>query len=274
MSRDLPARPLRIDFGYFVTLKEAAKIYGASFFRLLAWSVVSAVSAGVICALPILLGAANFREWGGETWQGLLAGVIAVVGMVVFHVLNSFLLTPAGCVIICDQAIREERATFTESLGRAVAGVAVHAGSLSALFLVYTFLLILFLLPGLLLAFWLFEASPAAAILALLGFVLLGSVFLLVTSMLALPALLLEEEGASNALLRSWQLSTQGLSALVGIALTFLLVQSTITIPFVALGLAGLGGLVHGALGLFLPAIMVAAYHGLAAEDARIVGRS
>ena len=266
-------KALKVDFGYFVTIQTAARIYGASFFRLMAWALFSVVSAGVVCALPILLGIANYQRYGDE-WQGLLGGVIALIGIVVYYVLSNFLLTPAGCVILCDQAIRDERATFSEALGRAVAGVAVNAGSLCALFLVYTFLLLLFLFPGLLLAYWLHEISPPAAALAMIGFALLGSVFILVTSMLALPALLLEEEGASSALVRSWQLSTQGIGALVGIALTFLFVQGSITAPFQALGLAGLGALVHAALGLFLPALMVAAYHGLAAEDAHLLGRA
>lgn len=265
-------KALKVDFGYFVTLQIAARIYGAAFFRLLAWTAVSVVSAGVVCALPIGLGYANW-QLHGEAWQGLLGGSIAVIGIVVYYVLSNFLLAPAGCVILCDQAIREERATFSEAIGRAVAGVAVNAGSLCALFLVYTFLLLLFLFPGLLLAYWLHQISPPAAALALVGFALLGSVFILVTSMLALPALLFEEEGASSALVRSWQLSTQGIGALVGLALTFLFLQGTISLPFQALGLGALGVLVHAALGLFLPALMVAAYHGLAAEDARLLGR-
>lgn len=265
-------KALKVDFGYFVTIQAAAKIYGASFFRLVAWALISVISAAVVCALPIGLGLANYRLHG-DAWQGLLGGVIAVIGFVVYYVLSNFLLMPAGCVILCDQAIHEERATFSEALGRAVAGVAVHAGSLCALFLVYTFLLLLFLFPGLLLAFWLFQISPVAAALALIGFALLGSVFILVTSMLALPALLLEEEGTSSAMVRSWQLSTQGLGALVGIALTFLFVQASISAPFQAMGVAWIGVMVHAALGLFLPALMVAAYHGLAAEDARLVGR-
>lgn len=265
-------KALKVDFGYFVTLQIAARIYGATFFRLLAWTAVSVVTAGVLCALPVLLGIANYHRYGDE-WQGLLGGVIALIGIVVYYVLSNFLLAPAGCVILCDQAIRDERATFSEAIGRAVAGVAVNAGSLCALFLVYTFLLLLFLFPGLLVAYWLFEVSPPAAALALIGFALLGSVFILVTSMLALPALLLEEEGASSALVRSWQLSTQGIGALIGLALTFLFVQGTISAPFQLVGLGGLGALVHAALGLFLPALMVAAYHGLAAEDARLLGR-
>ena len=85
MKRDLPARPLRVDFGYFVTLKVAARIYGASFFRLLAWSVFSVISAGVICALPVLLGLANYKHYPDGAWQGLLGGVIAVLGLVVYH---------------------------------------------------------------------------------------------------------------------------------------------------------------------------------------------
>ena len=118
-----------------------------------------------------------------------------------------------------------------------------------------------------------FPLSQAGAVLALFGFALLGGVVLLATSMLALPALLLEEKGASHALTRSWQLGTQGLGSLAGLAGSFLLVQSLIATPFAALGLPLIGNLAGVAFGLFLPALMVAAYHGLAAEEAHVLGR-
>lgn len=268
-----PPRPLKVDFGFFVTLGAAARVYARTFFRTAAWALFSFVSALVVCALPFGLGYVNYHRYGGDTWQGLFAGSVAVLSMLAFHVLSTFVLSPSGSVVLCDQTMREEQGGFGESLGRAAAAVAVNAGSLALLFLVYVLLLALFLLPGLVLFYLLYERSPAGALLALFGFGAIGTLFLLATSLLALPALLLEERGASHALVRSWELSRPGFGALAAMAGVFICALGLLPLPFKLLGSNLLAALTYEGVVLFLPALMAAAYHGLAAEDARLLGR-
>ncbi|MGE0708134.1 MAG: hypothetical protein AB7N76_00705 [Planctomycetota bacterium] len=270
-------RPLKVDFGFFVTLKLALSGFAGSFGRLLAWTALALVSAGVVCALPILLGLANYHRYTVAAWQGLAGGSIALIGMLVLVVSWVFLLTPAGGAVLVDQRLRGDELGAGEALGRAALAVLLRAGSLAAIFAVYLALVTLFLLPGLAVCYGLFLVSggnltlPALFLYGVIG---LGLVLLVATLGLAVPICLLEEAPASEALARSWALSSQGLGAMTGLSALYVGVGVLIHAPFEAIGLAGLGSLLSfGVVSLFLPALLVAAYHGLAAEDADVLGR-
>jgi hypothetical protein len=269
-------QPLKVDFGFFVTLRLALSGFRGSFGRLSAWTILAGVSAAVVCALPILLGMANYVRYGVQAWQGLAGGTIALIGLLVLVVSWAFLLTPAGGAVLVDHSLRDDELPFGEAMGRAAMAVLFRSTSLSAIFAVYLALVTLFVLPGLAAFYWLFHLTGSELLptIFLAGEVGVGLVFLVATLGLAVPVCLLEDVSAGPALARSWALSSQGLSSMAGLSALYVGVGFVAHVPFALAGLGNLGWMASFTVGaLFLPALLVAAYHGLAAEDARILGR-
>ena len=94
---------------------------------------------------------------------------------------------------------------------------------------------------------------------------------------LATPIVMLEERGAIQALSRAWSLSRTQLPV-VGL----ILLEYGLVYLFAALLLAVLGHLIGAPplivllahiLDVLWPALLVAIYHGLAAEEAEVLGR-
>tara|TARA_B100000965_G_scaffold234453_1_gene196381 strand:- start:579 stop:1460 length:882 start_codon:yes stop_codon:yes gene_type:complete len=272
--------PLKVDFGFFVTLRLAGQGFWRSLPRVLTWSLLSTISAGVICALPILLGLANYyrNTQGGETsTAGLVGGSVALLAMLLWWVGSGFVLAPAGGVVLVDQELREDEAGWSEALGRAMVAVLNQAGSLVVIFTIYLALVTLIVLPGLVGCYAVFKVSGDNRLLAavfLAGEVGIGLTFLIATLGLAIPVCLLEEAGPGEALGRSWQLSTLGLGSMAGLAGVYVTASLLFTILLEAIGLGWLFEVgASFVFSLFLPALLVAAYQGLAAEDAEVLGR-
>ena len=204
-------------------------------------------------------------------------GSVALLAMLLWWVGSGFVLAPAGGVVLVDQELRDEEPGWSEALGRAVVAVLNQAGSLVVIFTIYLALVTLIVLPGLVGCYAVFKASGDNRLLAavfLAGEVGIGLTFLIATLGLAIPICLLEEAGPGESLGRSWQLSTLGLGSMAGLAGVYVSASLLFTIALEAIGLGWLFEVCASfVFSLFLPALLVAAYQGLAAEDAEVLGR-
>ena len=90
---------------------------------------------------------------------------------------------------------------------------------------------------------------------------------------LAVPVCLLEEREAIDSLGRAWALSQQRFFPLVGLIVTYYVVGWILVAPFLALNWPLEAAVLGQLLWLFQPALLVAAYHGLSAEAAGVLGR-
>jgi hypothetical protein len=278
---------LPIDFGFLSTYLLAARSFFASLGRLVAWNVVAFLVSFTVCAIPGVIGvmvlAASGYAWGDDLdTAGRQLGAFLALGSVVMGVvLKEFILLPAGCAIFVDQAIRSRDLGFGEAFALAFRRVIRSAGTLFLVFLVYALLAMLLLLPASLLLVYGSQVlgNPDQTLLPLAGFTLIlcGGLLLLVVGLgLAVPAVVLEQRSAFEALGRAWELSQQHLWSWAGMVIVYALLYAICSVAFQALGQVTipLVSLVLSMLpDLFWPALLVAAYHGLVAEHAGTLGR-
>lgn len=272
---------LPIDFGLLATPRLATRAMLASLGRLVGWTAFSVLATFTVFALPIVLSFFAFKlTYEGEpTWlTDLLAATFfaSSAGMVLTHFL---FLVPSGCAVFLDHAIRGRRpplgAAFREAWWRFV-------GSAPRLFGVLVVVALLFLPYAVLVlgAAWVINVGvgPLPATLLALAGLSLGLLPIFTVLGLAVPVVVLEERSAHAALARAWELVR-------GHLLTFgLLVVAYFVVVAVVGGVLGLLGALTGLqvpLGvlsqlidvLLWPSLLVAAYHGLSAEQAGVPGR-
>lgn len=274
---------LPIDFGLLTTFRRAAKAFFPNVPRILAWSVVALLVALTVCGIPGVIGAVVYGNAGPDTLLGQLGGIVVILAILGYRLLNAFLLIPAGCAVFIDDAIRGRKPDFAEAFSRAWRRVLGRAGALFLIFIVYALLAFLILLPCLVVFYFASEAlgttmvdgrlqgSPMPAIL-LFGLLGAGLLFMATSLGLAAPIAILEQRSAVESLGRAWELSLQrfwGLCAVfLGLGLLYLAASiiGLLTLPL-------FGFLITLLLDLFWPAVLVSAYHGLVAEHAGVLGR-
>lgn len=273
-----------LDFGFLAVWARAAAVFGRTFPRLVAWNILASLSAAGLCAIPGLVGAFILDGAGGlpalqTNATAQLGGSLVVGALVLYWVSVNFLLLPAGCALFVDQELRRSPLPFGVAFARTVRRVARNAGALFAVFLVYVLLTLLLLLPGLVLFFAsALSVGPSSPLpIGLLASELgLGLLFVAAGLGLAVPVVVLEERGAFQALGRAWQLAAPRFWELCVLFASYALLYALATALASALARATLpllGLLLSGVLDLFWPALLVTAYHGLAAEDAGVLGR-
>ena len=280
---------LPIDFGVFPTYKLAAVAFAASFGRIVVWGILATLFALTVCGIPIVIGVLGFQSFGPGTTVGNLFGALAVGSIVVLWVFNEFLLLPAGCAVLIDDAIRKRKRPMGEALGAAAQRVLRNAGALFLVFCVYVFLALLLAILAAPVCYGLYQAlgpfnltgnrlppGLAVALLSIPAIVGGGLVILAASLGLAVPVVVLEERSALHALQRAWDLSRQRFPSLVGLVLLYALLYA-----ITSAALAGIGQLTFPLVMLILsrildlcwPPLLVAAYHGLSAEYVGVLGR-
>lgn len=282
---------LPLDFGLGATLGLALRGMFGSLFRGAVWNVVATLLAVAVFALPILISVKAFDEVYEGPGAATSVGPEALAGVALILIVGTFLtqyavLVPAGCSVFVDMAIRGRRPAFGAAMKEAFGRVLRNAVSLFVVLLVQVLLFVLYLLLVLAAAYWVRAASEPLAILVFL----LGAgagFFALVTGLgLAVPVVMLEERSGTAALGRAWELVSQQPWSVASLILAWCVFYGVYSIAvYVAAeaGTAALGSFVAGAavpvilvnafVDVAWPALLVAMYHGLAAEDAGVVGR-
>jgi len=175
--------------------------------------------------------------------------------------------------VLIDAAIRGRPAPIGAGLRRAWHRVVRNLGALLGVFAFYLLLAVLAVVPALPLGAWLAERTGAwtAAALPPAVALIVAGVLLIPAVGLAVPVVVLEERGAFDALGRAWRLGRLRYGTLVVLTGVFACAYG----GALALGALGPGvtGVVSRVLDLVAPALLVTAYHGVAAEDAGVLGR-
>lgn len=277
-----PAKPaldlLALDFGALATPLQALKALGPVLLRSLGWAVVALLTSLTVFLLPAFLGVLGFRAWG-ESVQGQLAALIALLSFGGFAVTYYLVLMPAGCILFVDDRLRGRHPPAREAFEHAARRVLQCLGALLQVCGFYLLLACLLGLPALVVAYWLALATGRPELPALLLFLwaVLSLVAVVSAFGLAVPVVVLEGRSAFEALGRSWELSAQRLPAIVAMLVGFSVFVGVCAAVAGAIGAAIGIPLLSWALGtivdLMWPALLVTAYHGLAAEDAGLLGR-
>ncbi len=267
---------VKADFGLFATPRLALRAFLPSVAPIFLWSVFAALVGVTVCALPAALGGFAFLEHGLTRWSGTFGAGVALGALIAFWVGTELLLVPAGSALLVDRALRGRPLPVGEGLFATWHRVIRNAGVLFQVFLVYFLLALLLLLPSLPVAAWLLErtdswATAAAAPAVFLG---LGVVLVLPALGLAVPIVILEERPALQSLQRAWALAQPRYPTLLALTVAFTALYAAGTGGLALLGIDGLLLVVPRLLDLFIPALLVAAYHGLASEQAGVLGRA
>jgi hypothetical protein len=277
-----------IDFGLLATYRLALSTFFPTFGRVLLWSVLAFLVSVVVCGIPWLLGWWTYQSAGVETLVGKLGGCLVLGSVAVFWILNEFLLFPAGCAVLIDDAIRKRTDSFYDAFVRAFRRVIRNAGQLSLVFGIYSLLTLLLVLLALVVFYVLaqvtglrideagaFQGSllPLFVFPAILG---LGFVLLAAAFGMAVPVIILEQRSAFDALGRAWELSQLRFAQVCGVLVVFAIGYAVAgaTATFIGyLTFTAIGVLLSRLLDLFWPALLVATYHGLSAEYCGVLGR-
>ncbi|MEZ6183658.1 MAG: hypothetical protein R3F62_01455 [Planctomycetota bacterium] len=273
-----------IDFGVRAAWSVALLALLRAFPRVLAWNLLSFAGSAAVFGLPLYYGARVLdaigpratRPWGPDDALSLACLVVGVMGLFLTYYL---LLVPAGCCLFVDMQLRQRRLpfqlAFSEAWGR-------FKRTAPALVGVTVVLLGLFFLPYAVLVggvgYGLRQVFGEAPMQAwLVGGTVAGIVPLWLAGGFALPVVVLEQRETLDALRRAWRLMRGRLVSVAALALSYGL--------FLALGSTALAwvGAASGHPWAFLPlghvfdvawpALLTAAYHGLASEDAELPGR-
>ncbi len=273
---------LPVDFGLLATPALAMRALVGALGRLVLWTGFSILTVFLIFAIPLVLLVALFKLTEQTGWVAdlLAAGVFGcAVGMLVTHFL---FLVPSGCAVFLDHAIRGRRPplreAFQEAWWRFVSNAPRLLGVLVVVALLYLPYLILVLGAAWFMGGSGSQTGQVAAVLFLITAVPLGLFPILTALGLAVPVVILEERSAHAALARSWALVRGHLVSFGALVLGYFLLVAV---------LGAVLGLIGGATGLSVPlgvlsqlidvllwpSLLVAAYHGLSAEDAGVLGR-
>jgi len=270
-----------LDFGILATPLIAARSAGRAFPYLVGFNVLASLMEWALAAPFVALGV-----WAGSqpaVTEGsfdvhhavaLASGVCAIIIISFFDAV----FIPAADVVLIDRSIRRQ-APDGNVIGAAFARAWARKGTLALAF-VYLVLVatgaLVFVLPFVLAAYLMGDLEIAWAGLAV-GIPAAGTA--LGAFGLAIPVVILEHRTASQAFGRAWSLAQMRplAAAFFGTAIVLVGVLLTWGLSFVppewgAAGVALELGVTFLA-NMAWPAILVAAYHGLVAEEARVVGR-
>ncbi|MCO5166008.1 MAG: zinc-ribbon domain-containing protein [Planctomycetes bacterium] len=272
---------LPIDFGLLATPRLAMTAMLGSLGRLVGWTAFSVLATFTVFALPIVLSGLAFQVTydGQATWlTDLLAAVFvaASVGMLLTHFL---FLVPAGCAVFLDHAIRGRRLPLGEAFREAWWRFLASAPRLLGVLVVVALLFLPFavLVLG---AAWVVNAGagPLPALLLVLGGLSVGLLPIFTVLGLAVPVVVLEERSAHAALARAWELVRGHLASFGLLVVAYFVVVVVLGSVLGAVGaVTGLRvplGVLSQLIDVLLwPSLLVAAYHGLSAEQAGVLGR-
>jgi hypothetical protein len=276
------AGALPVDFGLLATPALAARALGQSVVRLLLWTLLSALATFVVFSIPIVLGYEAFKltyDGGAGSWKSDIAAAIVFGSIGAAMIVHFLFLAPSGCAVFLDHALRGKRpplgAALQEAWRRFLRAAPRLLGVLVVVLLLY--------LPYAILVFgaaWLLAGAgaKAPAVLALLLGLPLGLLPLLVALGPSVPIVILEERSVGSALSRSWELVRPHALSFAALVVCWFFLVAVLGSLFAVLGSATGLPAVFGVLSqlidvLFWPALLVAAYHGLAAENAGVLGR-
>lgn len=276
------AGAIPVDFGLLATPALAARALARSIVRLVLWTLLSVVATMLVFTLPIALGLEAFKltyDGGAGSWRSDIAAAV-VLGSIIAALITHFLfIVPSGCAVFLDHALRGERPPLGEALREAWRRFLRAAPRLLGVLIVVGLLY----LPYAILVFgaaWLLWGAGAkvASVVALLLGLPLGLLPLLTALGPAVPIVILEERSVGSALSRSWELVRPHALPFAALVVCWFFLVALLGSLFAALGAATGLPTVFGVLSqlidvLFWPALLVAAYHGLAAENAGVLGR-
>lgn len=286
------AGALPVDFGLVSTPLRALQITWRSLPRMLAWNLAGLMATALVF-LPLI--ALAFAGWDPnapsaavDLWAAvksqLLAGLViggALAALVTYYLL----LVPAGCSVFLDAALRGRQLGFGAAFRDAWQRVSRTGPSLVAVWLLLILGGLAALMPGLALAYGVDAAlgtGPATGVLLVSAGVtvlaFLGAIGV------AVPVVVLEERPALEAIGRAWALARPRLGEVILLVLGYLLLHGAFTTMVwkIQPALADPGDVVIPGLlvvcghvvDLIWPALLVTAYHGLAAEEAGVLGRA
>ena len=279
---------LPTDFGLLATPLLALRALGGALGRMLAWNLAGLVLV-VLVFTPLM--AIGFAGWDREAppaavdlWRAVKADLFAglVLGGAGACLATYYgLLVPAGCSVFLDAALRGRQVPFGAAFGQAWRRVTRTGPSLIAVSLLLILAFSVAVVAILALAYPLREVGQGRLSLALVGALGAPATLAFFTALgLVVPVVVLEERSALEGLARAWTLARWRLwdvaILVVGYGaahLVFSLLLWRISPALGGLLLPGLLTLLGHVVDLIWPALLVATYHGLAAEEAGIVGR-
>lgn len=269
---------LPVDFGLLATPALAMRALLSALGRLVLWTGFSILTVFLVFSIPLVLLVALFKLTPQEGWVAdlLAAGVFGcALGMLVTHFL---FLVPSGCAVFLDHAIRGRRPPLVDAFGEAWRRFVGNAPRLLGVLVVVALLYLPYLILVLGAAWFINGASSPAAALFLIVMLPVGFFPILTALGLAVPVVILEERSAHAALARSWELVRRHLPAFAALVAGYYVVVAVLGSVLGAVGgVTGLGvpiGVVSQLIDVLLwPSLLVAAYHGLSAENVGVLGR-
>ena len=286
------AGALPVDFGLLRTPLLALSAMLRTLPRMLAWNLLALLLTVLVFAPPVVLFLLGWDRSAPaasvDLWRAikadLFAGVV-IASLLAWLVSYYLLLVPAGCAVLLDDTLRGRELPLGAAFRAAWRRVARTGPSLVGVGLLLIVAGFAALMPGLAMAYALSEsASQEAAGLFLLGYGLLASLAVCSAITVAVPVVVLEERPALEALGRAWTLARARVWDVATLVMGYGLLHAALSgaLYLVRDLLVGPGDLlVPGLLvvlghvvDLLWPALLVATYHGLAAEEAEVVGRS
>lgn len=270
---------IAVDFGPLATPRVALAALGRALPKILVWNLASVLATFTVFGIPLALG---FYAWraaqDGSALREAAAAVVLASGMAML-IVHYLLVVPSGCATFLDQAIRGASVPFGEAFRIGWRRVLQNAPALVGVALTI-FVVLLPFLVAIVGGAWLAYDRGAQAVAALILLIAPPLVFFPVVSAfgLAVPVVVLEERSATAALGRAWELVRPQLLVVCGLVVGFFVAQGVLTTTFAALtdalGLPRPLMLFASYLtDLVWPALLVAAYHGLSAEQVGVPGR-
>lgn len=269
---------LPVDFGLLATPAVAMRALGASVGRLVLWTLFSIAATFTIFSIPLVLLVALFTLTDRQSMvsQLLAAGVFAcAVAMLATHFL---FLVPSGSAVFLDHALRGRRPPLRDAFREAWWRFVGNAPRLFGVFVVVALLYLPYLFLVLGAAWFINEASSPLALLFLVLALPLGFYPILTALGLAVPVVILEERTAHESLARAWELVRGHLLTFGALVFFYFLLVAVLGLILgligSATGLDAVFGMISQMIDVLLwPSLLVAAYHGLAAEHAGVLGR-
>jgi hypothetical protein len=276
---------LPVDFGFLATIEIAVRLATRALPRLLALNIVANIAKWAL-ALPfmiaVFLAMRQINPKDVETAELVLFfAIYALAGLII--TLFEVVLIPAADIAVLDRTLREWRDTTDvapQSAGESIRAAVRRAWERKGT-LILTFLLLLAALIGsflVLLPFiLLYQLSENGEFIAAgLCFSMPAAGAVLGAFGLAIPVVVLEHRSAPQAFGRAWNLARLRPFAAAAFGTGFVVVGALLYYRLLQFQQAW--GLIPALLVAFVgdiawPAILVAAYHGLVAEEARLVGR-
>ena len=286
------AGALPIDFGVVRTPLRALGAMWRALPRMLAWNLVGLLLTALLFVPLIALAFAGWDRAAPpaavDLWRAVKADLFAglVLGGALAWLISYYLLlVPAGCAVFLDAALRGRQLTFGEAFRDAWRRVARTGPSLVAVWLLLIMGGLAALMPGLAVSYGVHELAgivPAGVVLLVTAGV--AVLAFLAAIGVAVPVVVLEERPALEAIGRAWSLARPRVWDVVVLVLGYLVLHCVFSggVWVLRAVLVGPGDVIVPALlvlvghvvDLLWPALLVATYHGLAAEEAGVLGRA